>query len=104
MNEALYGEGSPPNEIADQLSHSVPHLLLEGGLAQRGTEAILASQKYVLNLFIDLMSPTGFASVQGHARCPQECRIQAKQRSSWRWNTAEPQAEGRWTLLRYVYP
>ncbi|PPQ68535.1 hypothetical protein CVT25_005457 [Psilocybe cyanescens] len=41
----LYGEGSPPNEIADQLSHSVPHLLLEGGLAQRGTEAILASQK-----------------------------------------------------------
>ena len=42
---ALYHEGGPPVEIADILTHSMPHLLLEGGVAQRGTSAIMADQK-----------------------------------------------------------
>ncbi|KAH9480077.1 Hercynylcysteine sulfoxide lyase [Psilocybe cubensis] len=41
----LYSETSPPNDLSDQLSQSIPHLLLEGGLAQRNTAAILASQR-----------------------------------------------------------
>ncbi|KAG6884755.1 hypothetical protein C0992_005806 [Termitomyces sp. T32_za158] len=38
---ALYTEGGPPLELADNLFHSIPHLLLEGGLAQRSTQAII---------------------------------------------------------------
>ncbi|KAG6872153.1 hypothetical protein C0995_012534 [Termitomyces sp. Mi166 len=37
----LYKEGGPPLELADNLFHSVPHLLLEGGMAQRSTKAIV---------------------------------------------------------------
>lgn len=42
---ALYHEGGPPLEVADLLTHSMPHLLLEGGMAQRGARAIMADQK-----------------------------------------------------------
>ncbi|KXN81594.1 putative indole-3-pyruvate monooxygenase YUCCA10 [Leucoagaricus sp. SymC.cos] len=45
LGGALYSEGSPPNSIADRLQHSMPHLLLEGGMSQRGTKAILNDQK-----------------------------------------------------------
>lgn len=47
LGGALYSEGSPPNAVADLLQHSLPHLLMEGGMAQRGTKAILAEQKDV---------------------------------------------------------
>ncbi|KIK52790.1 hypothetical protein GYMLUDRAFT_49749 [Collybiopsis luxurians FD-317 M1] len=42
--DPLYTEGGLPIEIADRLSHSIPHLLLEGGMAQRATQAMLDSQ------------------------------------------------------------
>lgn len=42
---ALYSENSPPTEIADKLFASIPHLLLENGLAQRQTDAIIESDK-----------------------------------------------------------
>ncbi|PPQ73074.1 hypothetical protein CVT26_014640 [Gymnopilus dilepis] len=45
---ALYHEGGPPVETADLLTHSMPHLLLEGGVAQRGTRAVMADQKDLL--------------------------------------------------------
>ncbi|KAG5718570.1 Flavin-containing monooxygenase YUCCA4 [Termitomyces sp. T112] len=41
LGGTLYNEGGPPLELADNLFHSVPHLLLVGGLAQRSTKAIL---------------------------------------------------------------
>lgn len=42
---ALYCEGGPPVDIADRLSQSLPHLLLEGGMAQRTAQAIVDDQK-----------------------------------------------------------
>lgn len=42
---ALYHESGPPVELADLLTHSLPHLLLEGGMAQRGAKAIATDQK-----------------------------------------------------------
>ncbi|KAG6859311.1 hypothetical protein C0995_009788 [Termitomyces sp. Mi166 len=41
LGGALYKEGGPPLELADNLFHSVPHLLLEGGMAQRSTKTIV---------------------------------------------------------------
>ncbi|KDR72505.1 hypothetical protein GALMADRAFT_228792 [Galerina marginata CBS 339.88] len=46
---ALYHEEGPPIEIADLLTHSIPHLLLEGGMAQRGAVAIMADQKELID-------------------------------------------------------
>lgn len=44
---ALYSEDSPPVEIADRLTASMPHVLQEHGLAQRTTRAIEADYKLV---------------------------------------------------------
>lgn len=48
--EALYSEGSPPIEIADRLFHSMPHILLVNGMAQRATKAVVEDYKYVNTL------------------------------------------------------
>ncbi|KAJ8073190.1 hypothetical protein PM082_020059 [Marasmius tenuissimus] len=45
LGGALYNENGPPTELADLLFHSMPHLLQEGGLAQRASLAIMESQK-----------------------------------------------------------
>ncbi|KAJ6458695.1 hypothetical protein DFH09DRAFT_1199203 [Mycena vulgaris] len=49
VGEALYSESAPvPNELADKLFASMPQLVLENGLAQRQTEAIMKSDKDLL--------------------------------------------------------
>ncbi|KAJ3985648.1 hypothetical protein F5890DRAFT_1572767 [Lentinula detonsa] len=58
---ALYSEGGPPVELADRLSHSMPHLLLEGGMAQRTTQAIVDDQKEHL----DKLTKSGFRINKG---------------------------------------
>ncbi|KXN81358.1 putative indole-3-pyruvate monooxygenase YUCCA8 [Leucoagaricus sp. SymC.cos] len=45
----LYSEGSPPTDIADRLAASMPQLLLENGMAQRQTRAIVESDKDLLD-------------------------------------------------------
>ncbi|KAJ3824616.1 hypothetical protein F5880DRAFT_1611860 [Lentinula raphanica] len=58
---ALYTEGGPPIEVADRLSHSMPHLLLEGGMAQRTAQAIVDDQKEHL----DKLMQSGFRVNKG---------------------------------------
>ncbi|KAJ4486192.1 hypothetical protein J3R30DRAFT_3697705 [Lentinula aciculospora] len=61
LGGALYSEGGPPIDTADRLSHSVPHLLLEGGLAQRTAQAIIDDQKEHL----DKLTNSGFRINKG---------------------------------------
>ncbi|KAJ3875081.1 hypothetical protein F5051DRAFT_415018 [Lentinula edodes] len=58
---ALYSEGGPPVDIADRLSQSLPHLLLEGGMAQRTAQAIVDDQKEHL----DKLMKSGFRINKG---------------------------------------
>ncbi|KXN92801.1 putative indole-3-pyruvate monooxygenase YUCCA4 [Leucoagaricus sp. SymC.cos] len=45
----LYSEGSPPIDVADRLAALMPQLLLENGMAQRQTRAIVESDKELLD-------------------------------------------------------
>jgi len=45
----LYSEGSPPLDVADRLTASMPHLLQEYGMAQRSTRAIAENDREVLD-------------------------------------------------------
>ncbi|KAJ4469877.1 hypothetical protein J3R30DRAFT_3661401 [Lentinula aciculospora] len=58
---ALYCENGPPIDMADRLSNSMPHLLLEGGLAQRTAQAIINDQKEHL----DKLAKSGFRINKG---------------------------------------
>ncbi|KAF9552961.1 FAD/NAD-P-binding domain-containing protein [Agrocybe pediades] len=49
LGGALYNEGGPPVDLADLLSQSIPPLLLEGGMAQRGAKAILLDQRDMID-------------------------------------------------------
>ncbi|KAF9061479.1 hypothetical protein BDP27DRAFT_1337981 [Rhodocollybia butyracea] len=53
LGGALYSEDGPPTDIADRLFNSMPHLLLEGGMAQRTTDAIMSDQISQLNKLMD---------------------------------------------------
>ncbi|KAF8961601.1 hypothetical protein BDZ97DRAFT_1190907 [Flammula alnicola] len=61
LGGSLYHEGGPPIEMADLLTHSMPHLLLEGGMAQRGAKAIMADQKEM----IDSLNSVGYKTSLG---------------------------------------
>ncbi|KAG6918207.1 hypothetical protein DXG01_015996 [Tephrocybe rancida] len=61
LGGTLYKEGGPPLEIADNLFHSMPHLLLEGGMAQRSTKAIIDDYSDTL----DKLKEVGFRTNSG---------------------------------------
>ncbi|KAJ4476517.1 FAD/NAD(P)-binding domain-containing protein [Lentinula lateritia] len=61
LGGALFFEGGPPVDMADRLSNSIPHLLLEGGMAQRMTQAIVEDQKEHL----DKLAKSGFRVNKG---------------------------------------
>ncbi|KAK1217332.1 hypothetical protein PQX77_020013 [Marasmius sp. AFHP31] len=59
--EALYGENGVPTDLADRLSASFPHKMMESGLAQRATKAIADLDKPLL----DALNKVGFRTYLG---------------------------------------
>ncbi|KIK67742.1 hypothetical protein GYMLUDRAFT_36505 [Collybiopsis luxurians FD-317 M1] len=57
----LYTEGGIPADMADRLTNSMPHPLLEGGMAQRTVQAIVDDQKEHL----EKLAKTGFRINKG---------------------------------------
>ncbi|KAJ6552471.1 hypothetical protein DFH09DRAFT_1366313 [Mycena vulgaris] len=48
MDGVLYSEDAPPVDLADRISESLPQLLKENGMAQRGVKAAMASDSEIL--------------------------------------------------------
>ncbi|KAG6852360.1 hypothetical protein C0991_000372 [Blastosporella zonata] len=60
-NSGLYKEGGPSLGLADNLYHSLPHLLLEGGMAQRSTKTIMDAYSNTL----EELNKAGFRTNKG---------------------------------------